>query len=175
MKVYKDLGYKGYAIVYTSASQLTSSMLTQLVKYGINELRFNLVATDFSQDTLSKMKKTKRKMKVSVQVPLLSIYEKKLLEVLPFLEELQVTQLVLSYTHIYSQTGGEKLNKGLPQPPVITKLTDKLAVINNQPMIDNIRDHIRKKKYKIRLIVEKPQRTKETNAYEVKYSKGKPG
>ena len=77
MKVYKQLGYKGYAIIYTSGTQLTSSMINYLAGLGINELRFNLVATDFSQDTLAKMKAVKRKMKISVHIPLLSIYEKK--------------------------------------------------------------------------------------------------
>ena len=156
MNVYKDLGYRGYAIVYTSASQLTPLILDKLVTYGINEIRFNLVATDFSQHTLSKMEETKRKMKISVQVPLLSIYEKKLLEVLPSLNDLRITQLVLCYTHIYSQTGAEKLQKVLPKTTPLTKLNNKVALIDNQPMIDNIRSHIEQKKYKINLQVEKP-------------------
>ena len=157
MKVYKELGYKGYAIIYTSGTQLTPPMITHLAQLKINELRFNLVATDFSQDTLDKMEAVKRKMKISVQIPLLSIYEKKLLDVLPSLNYFGITQLVLSYTHIYSQTGLEKLQKVLPKTTIVTKLTDKLAIIDNQPMIDNIRSHIHKKKYKIRLIIEKPK------------------
>ena len=156
MKVYKQLGYKGYAIIYTSGTQLTSSMINYLAGLGINELRFNLVATDFSQDTLAKMKAVKRKMKISVQIPLLSIYEKKLVDVLPSLNNLGITQLVLCYTHIFSQTGAEKLQKGLPHPISVTKLTEELAIINNPHMIDNIKGHIRKKKYKIRLVVEEP-------------------
>jgi hypothetical protein len=59
----------------------------------------------------------------------------------------------VAYTCICSETAAEKLQKGLPNTTVVTKLTDKLSIINNQPMIDNIRSHIHKKKYKIRLIV----------------------
>ena len=157
MKVYKELGYKGYAIIYTSGTQLTPPIINHLARLKINELRFNLVATDFSQDTLDKMKAVKCKMKISVQIPLLSIYKKKLLNVLPSLNYLGITQLILCYTNIYSQTGAEKLQKVLPKTTVVTKLTDKLAIINNQPMIDSIRSHIHKKKYKIKLIIEKSQ------------------
>ncbi len=167
MKVYKELGYKGYTIIYTSGSQLTPLILTKLVSYGIDELRFNLVATDFSQHTLSKMEKTKRKMKISVQVPLLSIYEKKLLEVLPSLNDLRITELVLSYTHIVSQAGAEKLQKVLPKTTPLTKLNNKVALIDNQPMIDNIRSHIEQKKYKINLNVENPTGIERTTLAQV--------
>ena len=156
MKVYKELGYKGYTIIYTSGSQLTPLVLTKLVGYGIDELRFNLVATDFSQETLYKMEVVKHQMKVSVQIPLLSIYEKKLLDTLPYLNDLGITQLILCYTYMISQSGTEKLQKGLPKTTVVTKLTDGLAVIDNQLMINNIKDHIRNKKYKIPLLIEPP-------------------
>ena len=156
MKVYKELGYKGYAIIYTSASQLTPLILTKLVRYGIDELRFNLVATDFSQETLHKMKAVKHQMKVSVQIPLLSIYEKKLLNVLPYLNDLGITQLIICYTYIVSQTGAEKLQTVLPKTTVVTKLTEGKAVIYNQPMLDNIKEHFRKEKYKIPLVMEQP-------------------
>tara|TARA_R110000787_G_scaffold1748_3_gene7435 strand:- start:3672 stop:4487 length:816 start_codon:yes stop_codon:yes gene_type:complete len=156
MKVYKELGYKGYTIIYTSGSQLTPLILTKLVSYGIDELRFNLVATDFSQETLYKIEAAKHQMKVSVQIPLLSIYEKKLLKVLPYLNDLRITQLILCHTYVISQTGAEKLQTVLPKTTVITKLTEGKAVIDNQPMLHNIKEHFRKEKYKIPLVMELP-------------------
>ena len=102
------------------------------------------------------MEVVKHQMKVSVQIPLLSIYEKKLLDTLPYLNDLGITQLILCYTYMISQSGTEKLQKGLPKTTVVTKLTDGLAVIDNQLMINNIKDHIRNKKYKIPLLIEPP-------------------
>jgi 6-pyruvoyl-tetrahydropterin synthase len=131
-------------------------MINHLAQIGSNELRFNLVATDFSQETLDKMEVVKHQMKVSVQIPLLSIYEKKLLNVLPYLNKIEITQLILCSTYIISQTGAEKLQKVLPKTTVITKLTEGKAVIDNQPMLDNIKDHFRNKKYKIPLLIEHP-------------------
>jgi hypothetical protein len=102
------------------------------------------------------MEVVKHQMKVSVQVPLLSIYEKKLLNVLPYLNDLGITQLIICYAYIVSQTGAEKLQTVLPKTTVVTKLTEGKAVIANKPMLDNIKEHFRKKKYKIPLVMERP-------------------
>jgi hypothetical protein len=57
---------------------------------------------------------------------------------------------------VISQTGAEKLQTVLPKTTVITKLTEGKAVIDNQPMLHNIKEHFRKEKYKIPLVMELP-------------------
>ena len=83
MKTYKELDYlneNSWSVISTSASMLTPTKIDALCNLGINEINFNLAATDFSKTTLDKMKLAKKKLKVSVEVPLLTAYEKNLIE-----------------------------------------------------------------------------------------------
>lgn len=153
MKTYKDLKYKGYATVATSASLLTKERLDSLVKWGIDEINFNLVATNFSQDTLYKMEMAKRKLNVAVELPLLNIYEKQLLHHLPFLNFVGLKCLTLSTTRIYSKAGAAKLRTVLPKTTKVTKLSEQEALIKNQPMIDRIVKEIKKRKYNIEVFL----------------------
>jgi len=153
MKTYKDLNYEGYASVSTSASLLTEERLKSLVKWGINEINFNLVATNFSQETFYKMEMAKRKLNVAVELPLLNIYEKQLLEHLPFLNFVGLKCLILSTTRIYSKAGAEKLQKVIPKTTEVTKLSERQAIIKNKPMADRIIKEIKKRKYNIEVII----------------------
>ena len=149
MKTYKELGYTGYASISTSASLLDKKKLNFLINIGIDEINFNLVATDFKQETLDKMKMVKQKMNVATELPLLSIYEEKLLENLSFLNSIGLSYLTLAVTRIYSRAGAEKLQQVLPEDTKITQLSEKEACIENEPMAGRIMKEIRRRGYNI--------------------------
>ena len=149
MKTYKELGYEGYATVCTSASLLTEELLERLVKWGINEINFNLVATNFSSKTLTKMKMVKERLNVAVELPLLDVYENQLINHLPFLNSLGISHLILSTTRIYSKAGAQKLQKVIPRSTEVTKVSEHEAIIQNEAMAERIKKEIQKKNYRI--------------------------
>jgi hypothetical protein len=153
MKTYKDLKYEGYATVCTSASLLNQERLNQLVEWGIDEINFNLVATNFDKKILHQMELAKRKLNVGVELPLLNIYENQLLKHLPFLNFVGLKHLTLSTTRIYSKAGAEKLQTVIPKTTEVTKLSEREAIIKNQPMVNRIIKEIKKRKYDIEVIV----------------------
>ena len=155
MRTYKELNYNGYASVSTSASLLNKKKLNFLIDIGIDELNFDLVATNFKQETLDKMKMAKQKMNVATELPLLSIYEEKLLENLSFLNSIGLSYLTLSVTRIYSRAGAEKLQQVLPSDTKITQLSEKEACIENQPMVDRIMKEIHGRGYNIPVFYQK--------------------
>jgi len=149
MKTYKELGYEGYASVSTSASLLTEERLKSLVKWGINEINFNLVATNFHPKTLAKMELAKQKLNVAVELPLLDVYEKQLIHHLPFLNSIGLKHLTLSTARICSKAGAKKLQSVVPSTTEITKLSKHEAIIKNQPMTERIMKEIKTKNYSI--------------------------
>jgi len=155
MKTYKELNYDGYASVSTSASLLDEKKLNFLIDIGIDEINFNLVATNFKQETLDKMRKVKQKMNVATELPLLSIYEKKLLENLSFLNSIGLSYLTLSVTRIYSRAGAEKLQQVLSKDTKITQLSEKEACIENEPMLNRVMEEIKRRKYNIPVFYQK--------------------
>lgn len=149
MEVHKELKYKGYGVVHTSASLLTQERLDKLAGWNIDEIIFNLVATNFSPKTLAKMKIAKQKLNIAVNIPLLDIYEEQLMDHLSFFNSMHLKHLTLPTIKIYSKTGAEKLKKVLPGATRIKKLSEQEAVIENQPMLDRINKEIKIKNYKI--------------------------
>ena len=99
------------------------------------------------------MELAKRKLNVGVELPLLNIYENQLLKHLPFLNFVGLKHLTLSTTRIYSKAGAEKLQTVIPKTTEVTKLSEREAIIKNQPMVNRIIKEIKKRKYDIEVII----------------------
>jgi len=149
MKIYKEFKYKGYGVIQTSASLLTQERLNSLIEWNINEIIFNPVATNFNPKTLAKMEMAQHKLNIAVQIPLLDIYEKQLINHLSFLNSINLKYLMLTTARIFSKSGAEKLKKALPKPTKVKKLSEYEAIIENQPMLDRIIKEIKIKNYNI--------------------------
>jgi len=151
MKTYKELDYlneNSWSVISTSASMLTPTKIDALCNLGINEINFNLAATDFSKTTLDKMKLAKKKLKVSVEVPLLTAYEKNLIDSLPILEDIGISYLTLSVTRAYSASGVKKLLPVMDSSETFTEvMPNKLKIIRNDAMIFRILEELKVKNY----------------------------
>ena len=156
MKVFKELKYKGRFSVSTSASILTYQMIDQLYNMGINEVNFNLAATNFNSSTLAKMMAVKEKINVSVGMPILSIYQNKLLKILPFLNNLKISRLTLAKAVMVSKTGEQKLRKTLPKNTIFKKVSPQLKFVKDDKMLNTIIKEIKDKKYTFQVFIEKP-------------------
>jgi len=89
-------GQKPYLWIYTSGHYVTEENVTKLVGKGIEEIRFNLAASNYSDNILKKMEMVRNKVdKLSVELPVLGWQINKLLGTLKKLDDIGVDYINL--------------------------------------------------------------------------------
>jgi pyruvate formate-lyase activating enzyme-like uncharacterized protein len=93
-----DIGWKQkpYLWIYTSGHLISESIVDELASRGINEIRFNLAASNYSDEIIRKMERVRGKVDyLSVEVPVLSWQLDKLIGSLKRLDEIGVDYINL--------------------------------------------------------------------------------
>lgn len=89
-------GQRPYVWMYTSGHYATEENVQRLADNGMDEIRFDLAASNYSEDILKKMEMARGKVdKLSVEVPVLGWQIHKLLGVLKRLDEIGVDYINL--------------------------------------------------------------------------------
>jgi pyruvate formate-lyase activating enzyme-like uncharacterized protein len=104
---------KPYLWIYTSGHLISEKIVNELVSRGINEIRFNLAASDYSDEIIRKIESVRGKVDyLSVEVPVLSWQLDKLIGSLKRLDEIGVDYinlhelLVTKYNAEYLRANG---------------------------------------------------------------------
>jgi len=87
---------KPYQWIYTSGHLITEEIVDELVSRGINEIRFNLAASNYSDEIIKKMEMVRGRVDyLTVEVPVLSWQLEKLIGSLKRLDEIGVDYINL--------------------------------------------------------------------------------
>ncbi|SVC85229.1 uncharacterized protein METZ01_LOCUS338083, partial [marine metagenome] len=130
---------------------MDESMRDFLCDIGVDEIILNPPATGFHQ--LYKIEMIKKKMKVSVNIPLLPYHCPVTLENLKFFEDSGISTLILPYTEIYSLQGLKKLEHALyawgMEDIEIDQSDPNCWVVDDQGMADTILDAAKQYTYSV--------------------------
>ena len=86
-----------YQYVYTNGKLVTKSIIQELREVGIQEVRFNLAATDFSQEIINKMECARKIMPfLTIEIPVLKDTAQKLKKNIGRFIDIGVDQISLS-------------------------------------------------------------------------------
>lgn len=120
-------GWKPYVWMYTSGHYATEENVDKLVDNGMDEIRFDLAASNYSEDILKKMEMVRDKVgKLSVEVPVLGWQINKLLGVLKRLDDIGVDYINLHELQMSKGNWRYLSESGLvDQKMVYTIATDK--------------------------------------------------
>ena len=109
---YADLNL--YKWIYTNGTKVTKKICLELKEKGINEIRFDLAATNYSDKIISKIKYCKNIFdKISVEVPVEPWKTDKLIESLPKLEKIGLDYLNLHELSVCDDNRGRLVDTGL--------------------------------------------------------------
>jgi len=115
---YADLNL--YKWIYTNGLKVTKDKCLMLKENGINEIRFDLAATNYSDKTIDKIKYCKKIFdKISVEVPVEPWKVDKLIEVLPKLDNIGLDYLNLHELSICDDNRDRLVNGGYIDPRLI--------------------------------------------------------
>lgn len=110
MEKIKEIGpflksHKMYQYLYTNGTPLTDDILKTLAECGLNELRFNLQASDFNMDVLYKMKKAVDIIEnVAIETPMYSDSFKNFLKHKNFIIDSGIKQVNLPELQVSTKT-----------------------------------------------------------------------
>jgi len=92
-----------YQYVYTNGKLVTKSIIQELREVGIQEVRFNLAATDFSQGIINKMERARKIIPfLTIEIPVLKDTVQKLRKNIERFIDIGVDQICLSEVIINS-------------------------------------------------------------------------
>jgi uncharacterized protein len=113
-----------YKWIYTNGIKVTKQNCIKLKEKGINEIRFDLAATDYSEKIINKIEYCKKIFdKISVEIPIESWKVNKIIEVLPKLDEIGVDYLNLHELIITCDNKQELIDAGYVDPKLIYEST----------------------------------------------------
>ncbi len=106
---------RGWAKLYTNGTLLNKERVMELENIGIDEIRVNPSASGFSREVYNNIKAAAAIIPVvTIEVPSWPPYRKKLLEMLPIIDELGVSHLDICQVEIGTRFCFERICKALP-------------------------------------------------------------
>ena len=148
---------EGYTVICTSGTLMDEGMRDFLCDIGVDEIILNPPATHFHQ--LKKIEMIKKKMKVSVNIPLLPYHCNVTLANLQLFEDLGISTLILPYTEIYSLQGLRKMENALyawgMEDIELDQSDPNCWIVDDQGMADTILDAAQQYTYSV--LVKKKQ------------------
>jgi pyruvate formate-lyase activating enzyme-like uncharacterized protein len=140
---YSDLNL--YKWIYTNGTKVTREKCLMLKELGINEIRFDLAATNYSDKIIKKIEYCKTIFdKISVEVPVEPWQTKKLIEVLPILDKIGLDYLNLHELSICTDNEKRLVDGGYVDPKLIYKAGEKHylpSIIDTYEIINFIEDN----------------------------------
>jgi len=115
---YSDLNL--YKWIYTNGTKVTKEICQELKEKGINEIRFDLAATNYSDEIINKIKYCKDIFdKISVEVPVEPWKVNNLIDSLPKLEKIGLDYLNLHELAICDDNRKRLVDSGLINPKLV--------------------------------------------------------
>lgn len=140
---YSDLNL--YKWIYTNGTKVTREKCLILKELGINEIRFDLAATNYSDKIIKKIEYCKTIFdKISVEVPVEPWQTKKLIKVLPILDKIGLDYLNLHELSICNDNQNRLIEGGYVDPKLIYNAGEKHylpSIIDTYEIINFIEDN----------------------------------
>jgi pyruvate formate-lyase activating enzyme-like uncharacterized protein len=110
---------RGWAKLYTNGTLLTEKIAVELRNMGIDEIRINPSASGFSDQVYTNIKMAVEVLPVvTVEIPSWPPYRKKILEMLPIIDELGVSHLDICQVELGTPYCFNRVTESLPEAQV---------------------------------------------------------
>lgn len=118
-EVEKTINKRVFFKLYTNGTLLDLNNILQLKELGLDEIRVNVTADNFSEEVYDNMRIAVKHIPiVTVEVPLWEPYRKGLFEMLPIIDDIGVKHLDLCAVEIWNKEAYDRISKALPDAEV---------------------------------------------------------